>query len=364
MATQYIFQMYRLSKVYPPDKTVLNDITLAFLPGAKIGVLGYNGAGKSTVLRIMAGIDTEFRGDAQLAPGATVGPARAGAPSRREQGRARQRRGRRGRDARAARPLQRAGRQLLRRDGRRVRRRRRRSIDAADAWNLDTNVEYAMDALRLPPADADVTHALRRRAPPRRAVPPAAGRARPAAARRAHQPPRRRVGRLARAPPRRVQGHRRGRDPRSLLPRQRRGLDPRARPLARDPLRGQLLELARAEAEAHGAGGEDREGAPAHDRRRARLGAPEPQGPPDQAEGAPAELRGARRPGAQRQARRGPDPHPDLDAPGQRRRRGRGPAQGLRRQPAHRGPQLHAAARAGSSASSAPTARARRRCSG
>src|SRR4029450_6602453 len=73
MAHQYIFQMYRLSKVYPPDKTVLNDITLAFLPGAKIGVLGYNGAGKSTVLRIMAGIDTEVRGDAQLAPGATVG---------------------------------------------------------------------------------------------------------------------------------------------------------------------------------------------------------------------------------------------------------------------------------------------------
>src|SRR3954453_13133115 len=73
MAHQYIFQMYRLSKVYPPDKTVLNDITLAFLPGAKIGVLGYNGAGKATVLRIMAGLDTEVRGDAQLAPGAPVG---------------------------------------------------------------------------------------------------------------------------------------------------------------------------------------------------------------------------------------------------------------------------------------------------
>src|SRR5947207_15365691 len=73
MAHQYIFQMYRLSKVFPPDKTVLNDVTLAFLPGAKIGVLGYNGAGKSTVLRIMAGRETEFCGDAQLAPGASVG---------------------------------------------------------------------------------------------------------------------------------------------------------------------------------------------------------------------------------------------------------------------------------------------------
>ena len=73
MSSQYIFTMHRLSKVFPPDKTVLNEVTLAFLPGAKIGVLGYNGAGKSSLLRIMAGRDTDVRGDAQLAPGATVG---------------------------------------------------------------------------------------------------------------------------------------------------------------------------------------------------------------------------------------------------------------------------------------------------
>src|SRR3954467_13034544 len=73
MSTQYVFQMHRLTKAFPPDKTVLKDITLAFLPGAKIGVLGYNGAGKSTVLRIMAGRETEYRGDAMLAPDATVG---------------------------------------------------------------------------------------------------------------------------------------------------------------------------------------------------------------------------------------------------------------------------------------------------
>ena len=73
MAHQYIFQMHRLTKAFPPDKTVLKDITLAFLPGAKIGVLGYNGAGKSTVLNIMAGRETDFRGDAMLAPDATVG---------------------------------------------------------------------------------------------------------------------------------------------------------------------------------------------------------------------------------------------------------------------------------------------------
>src|SRR3954464_16085476 len=73
MAHQYIFQMHRLTKAFPPDKTVLKDITLAFLPGAKIGVLGYNGAGKSTVLRIMAGQERDYRGDAMLAPDATVG---------------------------------------------------------------------------------------------------------------------------------------------------------------------------------------------------------------------------------------------------------------------------------------------------
>src|ERR1700726_4144789 len=70
---QYIFTTYKLSRRYPPDREVLTDISLSFLPGAKIGVLGYNGAGKSSLLRIMAGLDTEFRGDAQLAPGATVG---------------------------------------------------------------------------------------------------------------------------------------------------------------------------------------------------------------------------------------------------------------------------------------------------
>src|SRR5437588_1375114 len=73
MPAQYIFTTYRLSRRFPPDREVLKDISLSFLPGAKIGVLGYNGAGKSTLLRIMAGRDHEFEGHAQLAPGATVG---------------------------------------------------------------------------------------------------------------------------------------------------------------------------------------------------------------------------------------------------------------------------------------------------
>src|SRR5690349_17339699 len=70
---QYIFSTYRLSRRFPPDREVLKDISLSFLPGAKIGVLGYNGAGKSTLLRIMAGLDTDFDGHAQLAPSASVG---------------------------------------------------------------------------------------------------------------------------------------------------------------------------------------------------------------------------------------------------------------------------------------------------
>ena len=70
---QYIFSMYKMSKVYPGGKQVLKDISLSFLHGAKIGVLGGNGAGKSTLLKIMAGIDNEFNGDAKLADGIKVG---------------------------------------------------------------------------------------------------------------------------------------------------------------------------------------------------------------------------------------------------------------------------------------------------
>src|SRR5437016_8854878 len=73
ISAQYIFTTYRLSRRFPPDRRVLEDISLSFLPGAKIGVLGYNGAGKSTLLRIMAGVDQDYRGEAALAAGASVG---------------------------------------------------------------------------------------------------------------------------------------------------------------------------------------------------------------------------------------------------------------------------------------------------
>jgi sulfate-transporting ATPase len=156
MSAQYVYTMHRLTKAFPPDKTVLNEITLAFLPGAKIGVLGYNGAGKSTLLRIMAGKDTEFRGDAMLAPNATVGLLEQ-EPQLDES-----------KDVRGNVEDGIAGtRALLDRFNELAANYSdetadefaalQAKIDAADAWNLDTNVDYAMDALRLPPADADVT---------------------------------------------------------------------------------------------------------------------------------------------------------------------------------------------------------------
>lgn len=73
MTSEFIFTMRNLGRFYPPDREVLKDVTLAFYPGAKIGVLGHNGAGKSSVLRIMAGIDDGFTGEARLSPGFSVG---------------------------------------------------------------------------------------------------------------------------------------------------------------------------------------------------------------------------------------------------------------------------------------------------
>jgi ATPase subunit of ABC transporter with duplicated ATPase domains len=152
MSSQYVFTMHRLTKAYPPDKTVLSEVTLAFLPGAKIGVLGYNGAGKSTLLRIMAGIDTDFRGDAQLAPGATVGlleqepQLTLGATVREcvEEGVAETKALVDRFNELAANYSDETAAEFADLQAK---------IDAADAWNLDTALDYAMDALRCPPAD-------------------------------------------------------------------------------------------------------------------------------------------------------------------------------------------------------------------
>jgi ATP-binding cassette ChvD family protein len=156
VSAQYIFTTYKLSRRFPPDKEVLSDISLSFMPGAKIGVLGYNGAGKSTLLRIMAGLDNEFDGQAQLAPGATVGlleqepdldPAKD-VRGNVEEGVA---------ETKAL--LDRFNELSMNYSEETADEFAtvQEKIDAADAWNLDTTLEIAMDALRCPPPDADVT---------------------------------------------------------------------------------------------------------------------------------------------------------------------------------------------------------------
>jgi energy-dependent translational throttle protein EttA len=155
--TEYIYSMHKVSRTHPPDKQVLTDVSLSFFPGAKIGVLGYNGAGKSTLLRIMAGTDTEYRGEAQLHPNATVGMLE-------QEPHLDESKDVRGNVEDGVRPL----RDMLDRFNELAANysdetadefaRLQDRIDAADAWNLDTMLDTAMDALRLPPPDAEVTN--------------------------------------------------------------------------------------------------------------------------------------------------------------------------------------------------------------
>jgi ATP-binding cassette ChvD family protein len=156
MPAQYIFSTYRLSRRYPPDREVLTDISLSFLPGAKIGVLGYNGAGKSTLLRIMAGLDADFDGHAQLAPGASVGLLEQEPrldPAKDVRGNIEEGIGR-------TKALLDRFNELSMNYSDEVGdefARLQEEIDAVDGWNLETTLEIAMDALRCPPPDADVS---------------------------------------------------------------------------------------------------------------------------------------------------------------------------------------------------------------
>jgi sulfate-transporting ATPase len=156
VSSQYIFTTYKLSRRYPPDREVLTDISLSFLPGAKIGVLGYNGAGKSTLLRIMAGLDTEFDGQAQLAPGASVGLLEQEPrldPDKDVRGNVEEA------VAETKALLDRFNELSMNYSDENADEfgRVQEQIDAVDGWNLDTTLEIAMDALRCPPGDADVS---------------------------------------------------------------------------------------------------------------------------------------------------------------------------------------------------------------
>ena len=162
MAAEFIYTCYKLARFYPPDRQVLEDISLSFYPGAKIGVIGSNGSGKSSLLRIMAGVDDGYSGEARLTPGFTVGlleqepqldPAKdvlgnvmdGVGPIRDLLARYEEVTAMWG-DPDA--DFDKVG--ALQAD-------LEAKIQAADAWSLERNVEIAMDALRCPPNDADVT---------------------------------------------------------------------------------------------------------------------------------------------------------------------------------------------------------------
>ena len=162
---QYIFSMYKLSKIYPGGKQVIKDISLSFLPGAKIGVLGGNGAGKSTLLKIMAGVETEYNGEAKLADGIKVGYL-AQEPELKSdlnvyenvmEGMSEAKKlvddfntislkfSEDLTDEEMNETIVKQG-EL------------QEQIDSMDAWDLDRKAEIAMDALSLPPAEASISH--------------------------------------------------------------------------------------------------------------------------------------------------------------------------------------------------------------
>src|SRR4029077_10440493 len=164
MTAQYTYVMKDLRKLVPPKREILKGIWLSFYPGAKIGVLGNNGAGKSTLLRIMAGVDKDFLGEAWPAPGLKIGylpqepqlDPDKDVKGNVEEGVAEPRRlltrfeelsMKLGEDMSPAKMEK-----LLEEQGR-----LQDQIEAVNAWELDHTVDMAMDALRCPPGDADVT---------------------------------------------------------------------------------------------------------------------------------------------------------------------------------------------------------------
>ncbi|HEV7703496.1 MAG TPA: ATP-binding cassette domain-containing protein, partial [Gemmatimonadaceae bacterium] len=163
MAPQFIYVMKDLRKVVPPSREILRGIYLSFYPGAKIGVLGTNGAGKSTLLRIMAGADQDFQGEAWAANGTRIGylPQEPQLDSTKdvkgnvEIAVAKKRALLQKFEAismKFAEPMTDDEMTKLLEDQSKV----QEQIDAQNLWELDRTIEIAMDALRLPPPDADV----------------------------------------------------------------------------------------------------------------------------------------------------------------------------------------------------------------
>ncbi len=163
MAAQFIFTMHKLNRFYPPDREVLRDINISMYPGAKIGVLGSNGSGKSSLLRIMAGEDDGFTGDARLTPGYTVGILHQEPmldDSKDVMGNVSD-------GVAATRALLERYNQVCDAMGDpdadfdkliAEQSELQDKIDATNAWDLDRTLEIAMDALRLPPSDSPVNN--------------------------------------------------------------------------------------------------------------------------------------------------------------------------------------------------------------
>ena len=163
-SNEFVYQMYKVRMAYPPDRVVLDDITLAFLPGAKIGVLGLNGSGKSTLLKIMAGELTPSNGDAMPGKGVKVGYLQQephldpdkdvrgnvedGVIPRRELLNRFAEMG-----AKLAEPMEPDEMTALLEEYQKV----QDAIERTNSWDLDREIEVAMDALRVPPGDADVS---------------------------------------------------------------------------------------------------------------------------------------------------------------------------------------------------------------
>ena len=163
-SNEFVYQMYKVRMAYPPDRVVLDDITLAFLPGAKIGVLGLNGSGKSTLLKIMAGELTPSNGDAMPGKGVKVGYLQQephldpdkdvrgnvedGVIPRRELLNCFADMG-----AKLAKPTEPDEMTALLEEYQKV----QDAIERTNSWDLDREIEVAMDALRVPPGDADVS---------------------------------------------------------------------------------------------------------------------------------------------------------------------------------------------------------------
>ena len=162
MAHEFIYTCYKLARVYPPDRTVLENISLSFYPGAKIGVLGANGAGKSSLLRIMAGLDDGYSGEARLTPGFTVGYLAQEPdldPTKDVKGNVMD-------GVAAVQSIIDRYNDVMTMWGDpdadydkigALQAELEDKIAATDAWSLERNVEIAMDALRCPPDDADVS---------------------------------------------------------------------------------------------------------------------------------------------------------------------------------------------------------------